>query len=174
MNIIWALLNILVFAAIINLALRLQKRHSNGSALLFLFFAFIIFPGSVKKEKNLSLNLEKNSALNLDENQVEKIGNFNIKMEDTKPHISYNGIIYKQKNTDEVKVVGVSNITGLVLGYKWKHIAGNMIQIENSNNWNYTLIGVLDYYIWVIPIYSQPKVLTGKLNLKNKELVAAL
>ncbi len=160
MNIIWACINLFVFAAIINLALRIQKKYSNGSALIFLFFTFFVFSGNK--------SLVKNSPLNLSENAYgEKIGNFNINIKENSPNILLNGAVFKQKNNETIKTVASSHIYGLVLGYTWHHIALDLKKTDNLNNWHYILRGFLDYRIWGITIYSQQKILTGKAKLEN-------
>lgn len=165
MAIIWAIINILFLVAIFYFAKKIRDKHSPISGLLFVIFILAIFSGNKKRE--IIKNNEKT------ENQVAKLGYFQTEIKDANPKIVLIGSIYNIKNNKNFEVKGNSYIHGLVLGFNWNHISLDITKSNNQKDWNYKLIGVLDYRILGTTIYSVKKIYTSKLKFEKDDFLAS-
>jgi hypothetical protein len=168
LEIIWGILNIGIFVYFMIIcfkAAKIIRENLGGWATLVFVLGLLSFMG--KKEEDNSFK-----SFNLQKEQKDTVQNYvgnsygkDILLEDNlatqiRAHISYG-----EDKTGKKLLKAMASRDGFVSGTYWKPILFNVSKLDNNDNYEYQVIGSMEWKILGIKLYTESKEFNGKFKL---------
>lgn len=168
LEIIWGILNIgvLVYFTIICFkAAKIIRENLGGWATLVFVLGLLSFMG--KKEEDNSFK-----SFNLQEEKKDTVQNFmgnsymkDVLLEDNLATKIRATIIYGENNTEIKLLKATAPRDGFVCGTYWKPSHFLVSKLDNKDNYEYVVIGSMEWKIMGIKLYTEFKEFNGKIKL---------
>jgi hypothetical protein len=168
LEIIWGILNIGIFVYFMIICFKAAKiiqENLGGWATLVFVLGLLSFMG--KKEEDNSFK-----SFNLQEEQKDTLQNYvgnsygkDLLLEDNlatqiRAHISYG-----EDKTGKKLLKAMASRDGFVSGTYWKPSLFNVSKLTNKDNYEYQVIGSMEWKILGIKLYTESKEFNGKIKL---------
>ena len=168
LEIIWGILNIgiLVYFIIICFkAAKIIRENLGGLATLVFVLGLLSFMGKKEEDNSFkSFNLQeekKDTVLNYVGNSYGK----DVLLEDNLATQIRASIMYGKDSTGKKLLKATASRDGFVSGTYWEPSHFLVSKLDNRNNYEYLVIGTLEWKILGIRLYTESKKFNGKIKL---------
>lgn len=168
LEIIWGILNIgiLVYFTIICFkATKIIRENLGGLATLVFVLGLLSFMGKNEEDnsfKSFNLQEEKKDVV---PKSSEYSRSKEILLEDNLATKIRATIYYNKNNTGIILLDGMASRDGFVSGTYWEPSHFLVSKLDNKDNYEYQVIGTLEWKILGIRLYTESKQFNGKIKL---------
>lgn len=170
LEIIWGILNIgiLVYFIIICFkAAKIIRENLGGWATLVFVLGLLSFMGKKEEDnsfKSFNLQEEKKDVV---PKSSEYSRSKEILLEDNLATKIRAQIMYGKDGTEKKLLEGTASRDGFVSGTYWKPSHFDVSKLDNKDNYEYDVIGSMEWKILGITLYTESKQFNGKIKLNQ-------